>query len=295
MSKLKSILISLISTFFLIIIWYLSITYAFSFGVMNMIKFVLFHIPALLILTFLYTFSVINIIKKYSFNSKKIIVVVLLAILSIVMFLIPMFLNSRSIIVENKDFFNCLSIEKSLGTDYITSEKQYYNSVYEQSKIGEVLYVFCSYEIGDTLITNEELKEDSTDIEYSLHYMKNVPKIIYQNWQKPAIFDLLYEKYTKLGYDFEEEIEDKSNNGLVNYKIYYSEETDNKCKIVVFAENGQDMLIYQLKLDDDIRGLTIDKEHIISLVENAMSEHEHIGRLAETQRDGSSVSNEPNN
>lgn len=270
MNKLKTIMIILLSTIFLIIISYLSITYAFSFGVMNMIKFVFFHIPALLILAFVYVFSVINIIKKYSFSSKKKIVVVLLGLLSIVMFLMPMFLNSKSIIVGNKDFFNYLSIEKSLGTDYITSEEQYYNSVYEQSEIGEVLYVFCSYEIGDTLITNEELKEDSTDIEYYLHYIKNVPKIIYQNWQKPAIFDLLYEKSARFGYEFEEEIESKSNDGLVNYKIYYSKETDNKCKLVVYAENGKDMLIYQLKLDDDVRELTIDKDYIISLVEDVM-------------------------
>lgn len=285
MKKFLYILSTVISFFLTVIAWIVSFRLLIELEDMNIISFTLFFLPASVLLSILlfYLFY-----QNYMFFSKNdasppksvIKVCVSFILISALLFSYPFLPVSDRIIADNREILDTLSIENALKSDLVSKESQYKNAQYKKKKIGKISYISSNYDVN--FIQLRRTSEDKiTACSFSLEYIKNVPDLFY-NAEKNNF------EHTK---DWLEELSDQYNQIISKEKIngansqtYYTvclyekviekdsedEQSAKTNTIIILAENGRDILLYQLEWRDDYGKCIIDKDYILELIKSIM-------------------------
>lgn len=196
------------------------------------------------------------------------------------LFLYPFLPVSDRVIADNRQILDTLSIENALKSDLVSSESQFENSYYKKKKIGNIEYISSDYSVNF-----EQLRRTSEDkitaCSFSLEYIKNVPDLFYHAEKNNFLhtkdwLEDLTDQYNEI--ISKEEI--KGANYQTRYAVYLYENDIQKEReselsattntIIILAENGRDILLYNIEWRDDSGNSIIDKDYILNLVKNIM-------------------------
>ncbi len=283
MKKLLYVLSTFLAFSFMVISWIASFNLLIEANIMSIFNFLFFLMPASFIITILLFYLFYQdrklFVKDEIPSSKSVISVsATLLALSIILFVYPFLPGPNKIVEKYKPMLETLSIESALNTNLVDKETQYKTSLYEKKRLGKITYISSEYMINTDKIWLRpyDSKEKIVACESSLKYIENVPDLIYD--VERSIFKSLT-NMLKHENDTSEEDTVNGANSQFKYSIYFcnlalTQHNESEMKeIIIFAENGEDLLLYRLAVCDDYDNLEIDKEYILELVQSCF-EHE---------------------
>lgn len=285
MKKFLYVSATVITFSLMVIAWIVSFHLLIELENMNLICFTLFFLPASVILSILLFYLFYQVYMLFSKNDasppKSVIKVCLsFLLISALLFLYPFLPVSDRVIADNRQILDTLSIENALKSDLVSSESQFENSYYKKKKIGNIEYISSDYSVNF-----EQLRRTSEDkitaCSFSLEYIKNVPDLFYHAEKNNFLhtkdwLEDLTDQYNEI--ISKEEI--KGANYQTRYAVYLYENDIQKEReselsattntIIILAENGRDILLYNIEWRDDSGNSIIDKDYILNLVKNIM-------------------------
>lgn len=285
MKKFLYISATVISFSLMAIAWIVSFLLLIELEDMNIISFTLFFLPASVLLSILLFYLFYQNYKLFSKNDasppKSVIKVCISFILiSALLFLYPFLPVSDRIIADNREVLDTLSIENALKSDLVSKESQYKNAQYKKKKIGKITYISSNYDVNFTQFYRPS-EDKITACSFSLEYIKNVPDLFY-NTEKNN-FERTKDWLEELSDQYNQIISKEKINGA-NSQTYYTvclyekviekdsedEQSAKTNTIIILAENGRDILLYQLEWRDDYGKCIIDKSYILELIKSIM-------------------------
>lgn len=285
MKKFLYISATIISFSLMVIAWIVSFYLLIDLEYMNVISFTLFFLPASVILSILLFYLFYQIYMLFSKDDasppKSVIkVCVSFLLISVLLFSYPFLPVSDKIIADNREVLDTLSIENALKSDLVSKESQYSNAQYKKKKIGKIAYISSNYDVN--LLQIRRASEDKiTACSFSLEYIKNIPDLFY-NAEKNN-FEHTKDWLEKLSDQYNEIISKEKIKGtnsqtwytvcLYEKEITKDSENEQPARtntIIILAENGMDILLYQIEWRDDYGNSIIDKDYILNLVRNIM-------------------------
>lgn len=243
-------------------------------GVDKTLQFVTIRLPLLVALTICNVVLIVSFVKdnKHALFKKSryiilsIISVLLCVCISVLPSCVVLLTYEKTITSTNDNELHELQLNQLIENSNTIENKQ--PVMIKGYKIYNTKKYEASYETDMDIrkYINPIDDEKHTSICYNLSYLKSVPKIILK-MEKDLYSDMFNEHMYWIGFVKDNESYEYIDNN-VSYRLFYRDEEYKY--IVVFADNGKDLLLLRMYLQDDYNNTDFDKDDIILSIKNVM-------------------------